>query len=40
MRQQVKSATRDYDTITTGLKSSGMIDAAAKAALELQNLFK
>jgi hypothetical protein len=40
MRNQVKAAKRDYDTVTTGLKSSGMIEAAAQAALQLQNLFK
>jgi len=40
IRDKVHTVRKDYDTITTGLKGSGMIDAAAQAAKELEELFK
>jgi len=39
MRDNVSRVGREFDTVETGLKKSGMIEAAAQAALELQNLF-
>jgi len=42
MKKETAAASnpRRFDTVNTGLKSSGMIEAAAKAAQQLQHLFQ